>query len=74
MLKRIVLSIIFIASVFTVAIAQRVTPCGYIIPPRSLKNSFQSVYEAKKVVNTMLDVIQWKQNFNLKEQDRKSVV
>ncbi len=51
-------------------IAQRVTPCGYIIPPRSLKSSFQSVYEAKQVVNTMLDVIDWKNvNFNLKEQN-----
>jgi hypothetical protein len=69
MLKRIVLSTIFVAIIFAAAMAQRVTPCGYIIPPRSIKNSFQSVYEAKQVVNTMLDVIQWKENFNLKEQN-----
>lgn len=69
MLKRIALSTIFVASIFTTTFAQRVTPCGYIIPPRSLKNSFQSTYEAKQVVNTMLDVIQWKENFNLKEQN-----
>jgi hypothetical protein len=70
MLKRIVLSTIFVAIIFAAAFAQRVTPCGYIIPPRSLKSSFQSVYEAKQVVNTMLDVIDWKnQNFNLKEQN-----
>jgi hypothetical protein len=48
---------------------QRVTPCGYIIPPRTLKNSFQSVYEAKQIVNNMLDSIQWKENFNLREQN-----
>jgi hypothetical protein len=70
MLKRIVLATIFVAIIFATVSAQRVTPCGYIIPPRSLKNSFQSVYEAKQVVNTMLDVIAWKDvNFNLKEQN-----
>ncbi len=70
MLKRIVLSTIFVAFIFAIVIAQRVTPCGYIIPPRSLKNSFKSVYEAKQVVSTMLDVIDWKNvNFNIKEQN-----
>jgi hypothetical protein len=70
MLKRILLSTIFVAIIFAAAFAQRVTPCGYIIPPRSLKNSFKSVYEAKQVVSTMLDVIDWKnQNFNIKEQN-----
>jgi hypothetical protein len=70
MLKRIVLSTIFVITIFATIFAQRVTPCGYIIPPRSLKNSFQSVYEAKQVVNTMLNVIDWKNvNFNLKEQN-----
>jgi hypothetical protein len=69
MLKRIVLSTIFVAIIFATTIAQRVTPCGYIIPPRSLKNSFKSVYEAKQVVSTMLDVIKWTENFNLKEQN-----
>ena len=69
MLKRIVLSTIFVAIIFAAAYAQKVTPCGYIIPPRSLKNSFKSVYEAKQVVSTMLDVIKWTENFNLKEQN-----
>lgn len=69
MSKRIILSLIFVVIIFTAAISQRVTPCGYIIPPRSIKNSFKSVYEAKQVVSTMLDVIQWKENFNLKEQN-----
>jgi hypothetical protein len=70
MLKRILLSTFFVTVFFVASFAQRVTPCGYIIPPRSLKNSFQSVYEAKQVVNTMLNVIDWKNvNFNLKEQN-----
>ncbi len=69
MSKRIILSLIFVVVIFTAAISQRVTPCGYIIPPRSLKNSFKSVYEAKQIVSTMLDAIQWKENFYLKEQN-----
>jgi hypothetical protein len=51
--------------------SQKVTACGYIIPPRSksMRSSFQSVYEAKAVVNKMLDSIKWKENFNLKEEN-----
>jgi hypothetical protein len=49
--------------------AQRVTPCGYIIPPKSTKTNFQSVYEAADIVKIMLDSVKWKQNFNLKEQN-----
>jgi hypothetical protein len=70
MLKRIILSLFFVVIIFATALAQRVTPCGYIIPPRSLKNSFQSTYEAKQVVNSMLAIIKWAdQNFNLREQN-----
>ena len=54
---------------FAHAQTQRVTPCGYIIPPRSLQSKFQSVYEAKQIVNNMLDSIRWKENFNLREQN-----
>jgi hypothetical protein len=69
MLKRIFISIFFVAILLGNIQAQRVTPCGYIIPPRSVKISFQSVYEAKQVVNSMLDIIKWAKNFNLKEQN-----
>ena len=71
MLKRLLLASVVFMFVVGAAQAQRerVTPCGYIIPPRSLKNQFQSVYEAKQIVNTMLDTIRWKENFNLREQN-----
>jgi hypothetical protein len=71
MIKRLLLATTLFIFVFTAALAQRqrVTTCGYIVPPRSLKNSFQSVYEAKQIVSNMLDSIQWKQNFNLREQN-----
>jgi Peptidase family M48 len=49
--------------------AQQVNQCGIIIPPKSLQSDFSSVYEAKGYVNTMLDSINWKQNFTLREQN-----
>ena len=66
MFKRLILlplaSLIFIS-----AYAQKITPCGYIIPPKSLSSKFASVYEAIEVVNNMLGSIQWQENFNLRE-------
>jgi len=48
--------------------AQQLTGCGFKVPPRALlRNNFQSVYEAKEIVENMLDSINWKENFNLKE-------
>ncbi len=50
--------------------AQRVTGCGYIVPPRSLSQSFQSVYEAKQVVTSLLGKVNWQnENFNIQQQD-----
>ncbi len=51
------------------ATAQRVNQCGYIIPPQSLRSSFQSIYEAGAYINQMLDSIKWKENFVLREQN-----
>ena len=50
--------------------AQKVTGCGFKVPPRSLiKTNFQSVYEAKTILKNMLDSIQWKENFSVREQN-----
>ena len=49
--------------------AQRVNQCGIIIPPKSLKTNFESVYEAREYINTMLDSINWKENFTIQEQN-----
>jgi hypothetical protein len=51
------------------ASAQRVNQCGIIIPPRSTQTNFQSVYEAREYINTMLDSINWKENFTVQEQN-----
>jgi hypothetical protein len=48
--------------------AQKVNQCGIIIPPKRLSSTFSSVYEAKDYINTMLDSINWKQNFTVREQ------
>ncbi len=49
--------------------AQKITGCGFKVPPRSLiKPKFQSVYEARAILNGMLDTIQWKENFSVREQ------
>jgi len=55
--------------VFYFVQAQRVNQCGIIIPPKSAQSDFSSVYEAKEYVNSMLDSINWKQNFTLREQN-----
>src|SRR5688572_27803811 len=49
--------------------AQQVNQCGIIIPPKSLQSKFQSVYEAREYINTMLDSINWKENFTVQEQN-----
>ena len=49
--------------------AQKVNQCGIIIPPKSTQSTFQSVYEAREYINTMLDSINWKENFTIQEQN-----
>ena len=49
--------------------AQRVNQCGIIIPPSTGRSTFQSVYEASGYIETMLDSINWKENFQIREQN-----
>lgn len=52
------------------AFSQKVTGCGFKVPPRSLlKSQFNSVYEAKAILSAMLDSIQWQENFSVREQN-----
>lgn len=57
--------------VFSIGLnAQKITGCGFKVPPRSLiKSNFSSVYEAKNILQNMLDTIQWKENFSVREQN-----
>jgi hypothetical protein len=69
MFKKLV-AIVLCAILTQSILAQRVTPCGYVIPPRSMmRSSFKSVYEAKEVVNSMVGKVNIKENFQLKEQN-----
>jgi hypothetical protein len=49
--------------------AQKVNQCGIIIPPKSARSSFSSVYEAGNYVRTMLGHVNWQENFQLREQN-----
>lgn len=60
--------LLFLVSILPVH-AQQVTGCGFKVPPRSLKSQFNSVYEAKAILNAMLDSIQWQENFSIREQN-----
>lgn len=55
--------------VYHFAGAQRVNQCGIIVPPASVRSDFQSVYEARGYITTMLDSINWKENFTIQEQN-----
>lgn len=69
-MKKICLSL-FLITIISVALhaQQRINGCGYKIPPRSFTTKFQSVYEARDVVQQMLDTIKWQQNFTLQEKN-----
>lgn len=54
---------------FMVCEAQRITGCGFKVPPRSLRSNFSSVYEAKGILQNMLNTINWQENFNIREQN-----
>ena len=49
--------------------AQKVNQCGIIIPPKSARSNFSSVYEAGDYVRTMLGHVNWQENFQLREQN-----
>jgi hypothetical protein len=66
MKNRILIAFLFICSIAT---AQRVNQCGIIIPPASLRSQFSSVYEAKSYVDDMLERINWRENFQLREEN-----
>jgi hypothetical protein len=54
---------------YNIAGAQRVNQCGIIVPPKSIKSNFASVYQARDYINTMLHSINWKENFKIQEQN-----
>lgn len=67
-MKRFFLAITLLSSF--VAGAQRVNQCGIIVPPQRVGgSSFSSVYEAGGYIERMLDSINWKENFLIREQN-----
>ncbi len=66
-MKKLVLLLLLVINI--AAEAQQITGSGFKVPPRSLKTNFSSTYEAKAIVNSMLDNIKWDENFNIREQN-----
>ncbi len=69
-MKKIVFSLailLLLSPLFTQA--QKITGCGFKVPPRSLRSNFASVYEAKEIINNMLNLINWQENFTVREQN-----
>lgn len=73
-MKKLLLLAILTVSLAGPIVAQKTTVgttgCGFKIPPKPLfKTKFQSVYEASSIVKAMLDSVQWKENFSIREQN-----
>lgn len=69
-MKRYLLILLSLFAFNSSVTSQGLTPCGFKIPPKSyFKTNFTSVYEARDIVNKMLDTIRWKENFKLQEQN-----
>ncbi|MBS1609145.1 MAG: M48 family metalloprotease [Bacteroidetes bacterium] len=67
---RIFILLSFIFLLFNRTDAQKITGCGFKVPPKSLfRTNFQSVYEAQAILKNMLDSINWKENFRVREQN-----
>jgi hypothetical protein len=65
-----IFSVLFCLVMTLSASGQSITGCGFKVPPRNvLKTNFQSVYEAKEIVNNMLTKVNWKENFSIREQN-----
>ena len=67
-MKKLLLALFLFTGSLTV-MAQKENNCGFIVPSASLRSDFASVYEAGSYINTMLDRINWQENFRLREQN-----
>src|SRR4030095_5643640 len=69
-MNKILITLCFIFLMASPVFAQKVTGCGFKVPPRSLiKPKFNSVYEARDILRNMLESIQWQENFSIREQN-----
>ncbi|TXH22900.1 MAG: hypothetical protein E6Q95_01260 [Chitinophagaceae bacterium] len=71
LLKWIIFVFLFLMSTVNSIAQKRTTGCGYIIPPKQqrLMSNFQSVYEAKEILDKMLQTINWQENFRIQEKN-----
>lgn len=70
MQKKLLFTPLILFVTLSCCLAQRVNVCGFIIPPKqTFKSQFQSVYEAKEIVDEILDSVKWTENFRLQEKN-----
>ncbi len=63
------LFLLALLGITNISFAQKTTGCGFKVPPRSLRTSFASVYEAKSIIAGIADSIKWGENFSVREQN-----
>jgi hypothetical protein len=68
MKKHLLIIFLFVASLGAGA-QKNYNAHGFIIPQKSLRTNFASVYEAKGYINNMLDKINWQENFQVRQQN-----
>lgn len=70
-MRKLFLFIFMLLSVTLFSQQKRMNQCGFIIPDNVYMppNRFASVYEARDILQNMLDTINWKENFQVREQN-----
>jgi hypothetical protein len=70
-MRKILFLFFILLSLSSIAQQRRVNQCGIIIPDNVMlpPNRFASVYEARDYLQRMLDTIQWKENFQVREEN-----
>jgi hypothetical protein len=60
---------LFLLSASLIGTAQSYNEHGIIIPPATLRSNFASVYEASGYLNNMRSLINWQENFQVRQQN-----
>ncbi len=70
-MRKLFVLILMAVSIVSFAQQKRMNQCGFIIPDNVYlpPTRFASVYEARDILQNMLDTINWKENFRVREQN-----
>ena len=70
-MKKLFILVFLITSLHTFAQQRRMNQCGFIIPDNVTipPTRFASVYEARDILQNMLDTLVWRENFSIREEN-----